>query len=197
MVVFNIKGPAPAENYNEAISADYWTGRPVNFNEIDENNVNTLKSNTDLNNMFIDIASFSYEPVWKALQNDPTDFIGAATTTNPIPNVEFRQIGVLELLEGNKMLAFMHESARINELTDHGSLATSFLGNIGSRLKDLGEQDIRDKILNTVNEPIPYLTCFGYVITRNLLTQYNTNLNSSQIRIGVVFVQESSVQESN
>jgi len=194
MVVFNIKAPAPApaENYNEAISADYWTGRAVNFNEIDVNNVNTLKSNTDLNAMFVDIASFQAEPVWEALANDDTDFIGAATTTNPIPNVEFRQIGVIELLSGNKMLAF--ESERINELTGDANSGTSFLGQVSSRLKDLGEQDIRDKILNTVNNPVPFLTCFGYVITRNLLTQYNTNLNSSQIRIGVVFVQESSVQ---
>jgi hypothetical protein len=195
MVVFNIKAPAPApapENYNEAVSADYWTGKFVNFNEIDVNDVNTLKSNTDLNEMFIDIASFQAEPVWEALANDDTDFIGAVTTTNPIPNVEFRQIGVIELLSGNKMLAF--ESERINELTGDANTATSFLGQVSTRLKDLGEQDIRDKILNTVNEPIPFLTCFGYVITRNLLTQYNTNLNSSQIRIGVVFVQESSVQ---
>ena len=189
MVVFNIKG---LNDYNEAVSADYWTGHFVNFNEIDVNDVNTLKSNTDLNAMFIDIASFQAEPVWEALVNDDTDFIGAATTTNPIPNVEFRQIGVIELLSGNKMLAF--ESERINELTGDANSATSFLGQVSTRLKDLGEQDIRDKILNTVNNPVPFLTCFGYVITRNLLTQYNTNTNSSQIRIGVVFVQESSVQ---
>ena len=195
MVVFNIKAPAPApaENYNEAVSADYWTGKFVNFNEFNKDTeFYGLTDNDTLNAIFRDIASFQAEPVWEALANDDTDFIGAATTTNPIPNVEFRQIGVIELLSGNKMLAF--ESERINELTGDANSGTSFLGQVSSRLKDLGEQDIRDKILNTVNNPVPFLTCFGYVITRNLLTQYNTNTNSSQIRIGVVFVQESSVQ---
>lgn len=194
MVVFNIKAGVEGD-YNNPVSADYWTGRSVNFNELDQDtNINALKSNADLNAMFKDIASFQYEPVWEALPNDSEDFIGAATTTNPIPNVEFRQIGVIELLSGNKILAF--ESEIINELTGDANDAKSFLGQVGTRLKDVGDPaDIRDKILNTVSNPVPFLTCFGYVITRNLLTQYNTNTNSSQIRIGVVFVQESSVQE--
>jgi hypothetical protein len=187
MVVFNIRG---LNDYNEAVSADYWTGYFVNFNEIDNNNVKTLKSNTDLNEMFKNITSFADEPVWEALPNDPTDFITAATTTDPIPDVQFKKLGIIELLSGNKILAFTNES--IDAVTNP-NLATSFVGQINNTLQNLPNQDIRDKILNTVNEPIPFLTCFGYVITRNLLTQYNTNINSSQIRIGVVFVQESSV----
>jgi hypothetical protein len=188
MVVFNIRG---LNDYNEAVSADYWTGKFVNFNEFNKDTqFYGLTDNDTLNAIFRDINSFSYEPVWEALPNDSEDFIGAATTTDPIPNVTFRQLGILELLSGNKMLAFTNESidAAINE-----SLDTSFVKQIDSRFKNLSQQDIRDKILNTVNDPIPYLTCFGYVVTRNLLTQYNTNINSSQIRIGVVFVQESSV----
>lgn len=201
MVVFNIRG---LNDYNEAVSADYWTARTINFNEIDQNNVKTLKSNTDLNAIFKDINSFADADVWEALPNDSEDFFGAVISfdpvTNepipnpPIPDVQFKKLGIIELLSGNKILAFTNES--IDAVTNP-NLATSFVAKINNTLQNLSEQDIRDKILNTLNEPIPYLTCFGYVVTRNLLTQYNTNLNSSQIRIGVVFVQESSVQESN
>ena len=171
-------------DFNTPISADYWTYRYVNLN--DQNG--TIRSDKALDEIFRDIDSFEYEYVYPAISNDHENFYDAKNGT---PVAQFKDMGVIEIIATNAYLAF--SDASINALTDPNSV-TSFIAETKQLISNIDGQYVRDGIINTIGgNSVFYNLSFGYVITRNLLRQYNANTSTNQIRIGVVFTQESSV----
>jgi hypothetical protein len=177
------------------LSADYWVGTLVNFNED-----GAIKSNADLNNMFksvFSVGSDTYVGLLPVSRNPAGTRSNIAYDASVNTGFEFKDLGVIR---ADHTLYSSDIYPGVDALRESNNDPTSFNGKARAVLQALDDiTGLREKMLASINastgsdlgieeDEVPPESDFGFLVVRNLNLAGTTQ--DRTIHIGIVLRQQ-------